>query len=72
MGRPLKGRNIRRHFAEATFSSTLLYKPVSELVFKSVLCFENQFENRFQLSETGLYQKVLEKVVRNFKFGCER
>ena len=68
-------RMVRRHFAEATFPSTLRHKPVSEPVFQEsetglsrrvldflVLCFENQFENRFHLSETGLYQKVLENV----------
>ena len=78
-GSPSQGsehsRMFRRHFAEATFPSTLRYKPVSESVFKNLkpvlagrfwiflsLCFENQFQNRFHLSETGLYQEVLENV----------
>ena len=68
-------RMFRQHFAEVTFPGTFRYKPVSEPVFKImkpvwaggfwifwVFYFENQFQNRFYLSETGLYQKVLENV----------
>ena len=78
LGRPLKGRNIpgcfavvsrRLHFRvlyginqfQNQFSRIWnRFKP--EGMDFLVLCFENQFESRFHLSETGLYQKVLENI----------